>query len=429
MTSTEVYFFSPYQLLPSQRQLLCADAPVKLGSRAFDVLLALVERHDHTVSKNELMDLVWPKVVVEENNLEVQIVTLRKLLGYAAIATVPGRGYRFTLPVEQKGTVGVQAGDRHSSPLAKHVQSNLPAGISILFGRDQDLQHLLSLLGSHRLVTVAGPAGIGKTRLAQAVAEVSAKSIGDGVWWVDLAPMNDPALIPNALAVALGLSLDGASDVLNALLAVLGDKSPLVLLDNAEHLLDGVASFVLRMQREAPGVRFLVTSQEPLRIDDEHVFRPEPLSLPTGDDPERIAASGAVALFVARAQAADRRFELCAENQMVVAEICRRLDGIPLAIELAAARVSLLGIEGLREKLDQRFHVLTGGRRTSLRRHQTLRAALEWSHQLLAATEQVVFRRLSVFAGGFTLEAAQQVAEDEQGIEPLGSLGASRRVS
>ena len=138
---------------------------------------------------------------------------------------------------------------------------------------------------------------------------------------------------------------------------------------------------------------------------------------PSGDDPERIAASGAVALFVARAQAADRRFELCAENQTVVADICRRLDGIPLAIELAAARVPLLGIEGLRDKLDQRFHVLTGGRRTSLRRHQTLRAALEWSHQLLAPAEQVVLRRLSVFAGGFTLEAAQQVAEDEQGID------------
>ena len=226
--------------------------------------------------------------------------------------------------------------------------------------------------------------------------------------------MTDPALIPNALAVALGLSLGGASDVLNALLAALADRSPLVLLDNAEHLLDGVASFVLRLQGEVPGVRFLVTSQEPLRIDDERVFRPEPLSLPTGDDPESIAASGAVALFVARAQAADRRFELSAENQTTVSEICRRLDGIPLAIELAAARVPLLGIEGLRDKLDQRFHVLTSGRRASLRRHQTLRAALEWSHHLLAAAEQLVLRRLSVFAGGFTLEAAQHVAEDEQ---------------
>ena len=195
-------------------------------------------------------------------------------------------------------------------------------------------------------------------------------------------------------------------------------KSPLVLLDNAEHLLDGVAAFVTSVAAGSRTRRaFLVTSQEPLRVDDEHVFRPEPLSLPTGDDPERIAASGAVALFVARAQAADRRFELCAENQTVVADICRRLDGIPLAIELAAARVPLLGIDGLRDKLDQRFHVLTKGRRASLRRHQTLRAALEWSHHLLAPAEQVVLRRLSVFAGGFTLEAAQQVAEDEQGID------------
>jgi predicted ATPase len=417
MSGSTVYEFTPYRLIPAQRQLARDGTPVKLGGRAFDVLVALLERRERTVSKNELMDIVWPTVVVEENNLEVQIVTLRKLLGYAAIATVPGRGYRFTLPVEQTGTVGVQAGDQHSSPVAKHVRSNLPAGIPVLFGRDKDLQRLMSLLDSHRLVTVAGPAGIGKTRLAQAVAEASTKSSGDGVWWVDLAPMTDPALIPNALAIALGLSLGGASDPIDALLAALSDKSPLVLLDNAEHLLDAVASFVLRLQREVPGVRFLVTSQEPLRLDDEHVFRPEPLSLPDGDDPERIAASGAVALFVARAQAADRRFELCAENRTAVAEICRRLDGIPLAIELAAARVPLLGIEGLRDKLDQRFHVLTSGRRASLRRHQTLRAALEWSHHLLATAEQIVLRRLSVFAGGFTLEAAQQVAEDEQGID------------
>ena len=164
-------------------------------------------------------------------------------------------------------------------------------------------------------------------------------------------------------------------------------------------------------------MRFLVTSQEPLHVDDEYVFRPNRFHCRSGDDPERIAASGAVALFVARAQAANRRFELRDDNQAAVAEICRRLDGIPLAIELAAARVPLLGVEGLRDKLDQRFHVLNAGRRSSLRRHQTLRAALEWSHQLLAPPRQVVLRRLGVFAGGFTLEAAQQVAEDEQGID------------
>lgn len=301
-------------------------------------------------------------------------------------------------------------------PFAPLVRLNPLAGVPTLFGRQEDLQRLLSLLASHRLVTVAGSAGIGKTRLAQAATDACAKSIGDGVWWVDLAPMTDSMLLPNALAVATGLNMEGG-DALNTLLVALREKSPLVVLDNAEHLLDGVASFVTRLLREVPGVRFLVTSQEPLHIGDECVLRLEPLSLPSGDDPERIADSGAVALFVARAQAADRRFELRANNRAVVAEICRRLDGIPLAIELAAARVPLLGVEGLRDKLDQRFYVLTAGRRSSLRRHQTLRAALEWSHQLLAPAQQVVLRRLGVFTGGFTLEAAQQVAEDDQGID------------
>jgi predicted ATPase/DNA-binding winged helix-turn-helix (wHTH) protein len=412
-----MYEFAPYRILPVQRQLFRDGVPVKLGGRAFDVLVALIERRSRTVSKNELMDLVWTTVVVEENNLDVQIFSLRKLLGYAAIVTVPGRGYRFTLSVTQTGTDEAPATPQEPHLVEKFSRSNLPENIPTLYGRDEDLQRVQSLLLSHRLVTVAGPAGIGKTRLAQAAAEACRGSTGDSIWWVDLAPMTNPALIPSALAVALGLSLDGASDAFNAVLAALTGRTPLVVLDNAEHLLDGVASFVLRLLREVPGTRFLITSQEPLRVDDEFVFRLEPLSLPSSDDPERIADSGAVALFVARAQAAERRFELRSSNEAVVAEICRRLDGIPLAIELAAARVPLLGIEGLRDKLDQRFHVLIAGRRSSLRRHQTLRAALEWSHQLLEPAQQIVLRRLGVFAGGFTLEAAQQVAEDGQGID------------
>ena len=412
MPGSTVYEFIPYRLVPAQRQLVRDGTPVKLGGRAFDVLVALIERRERTVSKNELMEVVWPNVVVEENNLEVQIVTLRKLLGYAAIATVPGRGYRFTLPV----TDGLQTVIQDSSSVGPPFLSIPQAGVPILFGREEDLQRLVRLLSSHRLVTVTGSAGIGKTRLAQAAAEACAKSIGDGVWWVDLAPLTDPTLIPNSLAVAMGLNMEGG-DALKTLSIALRERSPLVVLDNAEHLLDGVASFVTRLPCEAPGVRFLLTSQEPLHIDDECVLRLEPLSVPSGDDPERIANSGAVALFVARAQAANRRFELRDNNQAAVAEICRRLDGIPLAIELAAARVPLLGVEGLRDKLDQRFHFLNAGRRSSLRRHQTLRAALEWSHHLLAPPQQVVLRRLGVFAGGFTLEAAQQVAEDEQGID------------
>jgi predicted ATPase/DNA-binding winged helix-turn-helix (wHTH) protein len=411
-TSTPAaYLFPPYRLLPAQRLLLSGDAPVKLGGRAFDMLVALVERRERTVGKPELMDLVWPRLVVEENNLQVQVVALRKLLGHAAIATVPGRGYRFTLPVTVEGAVESAA-----------PQGRLPSAAPLLFGRDEDLRALDGLLDAHALVTIAGPAGIGKTRLAQAAARARADALPGGVWWVDLASLADPALLPQAVAQAVGVVPDAARDVVAAVGAALSRAAALLVLDNAEHLLGAVVEFVARLRAAAPQLRLLVTSQEVLHMSDEQVFRPEPLALPAGDDPERLAASGAVALFVARAQAADRRFELNADNRAAVADICRRLDGIPLAIELAAARVPLLGVAGLRERLDQRLHVLTAGDRNAPRRHQTLRAALEWSHQLLSAPEQAVLRRLGVFAGGFTLEAAQQVAEDGQGIDAWDAL-------
>ncbi|MBW8824395.1 MAG: winged helix-turn-helix domain-containing protein [Xanthomonadales bacterium] len=423
MTSPPVYLFPPFRLSPARRELLCAGASIKLGGRAFDLLVALLERRDRIVGKGELLDVCWPGVVVEENNLQVQIVALRKLLGYAAIATIPGRGYRFTLPAAMEG------GDAPATPAEADTQpraaardalasaGNLPTDSPTLIGRDEALLQLADLLDRFRLVTVAGAAGIGKTRLAQAVAMKRAASTRDGAWWVDLAPLGDVSHVPDAVAVALGLSLGSSADPTRTVMQALKDKDSLLVLDNAEHLLEGVVKFVMRLRPAAPGVRVLVTSQEPLRIDDECVLRPGPLSLPDGDAPERVAASGAVGLFVARAKAADRFFDLRADNQALVAEICRRLDGIPLAIELAAARLPLLGLEGLRDRLDQRFHVLTTGRRAALHRHQTLRAALDWSHNLLSIEEQVVLRRLAAFVGTFTLDAAQHVAEDEHGID------------
>jgi predicted ATPase len=411
MPDATVFEFTPYRLVPAQRQLVRDGIPVKLGGRAFDVLVALVERRERTVSKNELMDLAWPTVVVEENNLEVQIVTLRKLLGYAAIATIPGRGYRFTLSVTLPEGA---AASQDPSSIAESVRPM--AELPQLFGRDEELNRLSTLLATHRLVTVTGSAGIGKTRLAQTAAERYKTSSGDDAWFVDLAPLSNASLIPSTLASALGLTL-GTRDALSAVSAAVKDGSPLLVIDNAEHLLDGVASAIVRLHRETTGARFLVTSQEPMHVENEFVLRLEPLSLPSGDDPERIADSGAVALFVARAQAADRRFALRPSNSTAVAEICRRLDGIPLAIELAAARVPLLGTDGLRDKLDQRFHVLTAGRRELPRRQQTLRAALDWSHHLLSEQEQAVFRRIGAFVGGFTLEAAQTIASDEIEID------------
>ena len=425
------YVFAPYRLLPQQRQLLSSgDQPVKLGGRAFDMLLALLERRERTVSKHELIDLVWPRLVVEENNLQVQMVALRKLLGHAAIATIPGRGYRFTLPVVLE--FGSTAAPAAAAATDEYVQgppkSKVPSSLPSFHGREADVQAVLGLLERHALVTIAGAGGIGKTRLAQAAAALRLAQHPDGVWWVDLSSLGDPARIDETVAQAIGCGANSATDAVSALWAALPAQKLLLVLDNAEHLLQGVTDFAERVRREAPGVRLLVTSQEVLRVADERVLRLEPLALPDGDDPAVIEASAAVALFVARAQAVSRRFMLDADNRHAVADICRRLDGIPLAIELAAARVELLGVEGLREKLDQRFHFLTAGHRSPVRRHQTLRAALEWSHHLLSLPEQAVLRRLSVFVGGFTLDAAQQVAgaDDEidrwDVLEHLGAL-------
>jgi predicted ATPase/DNA-binding winged helix-turn-helix (wHTH) protein len=413
-----VYCFAHYRLLPAQRVLQTGATPVRLGGRAFDALVALVERRDRTVSKREMLELVWPKLVVEENNLQVQVMTLRKLFGYGAIATVPGRGYRFTLPVQVEGdTANLQPVIAATADDRKSRRGNLPLHLPELIGREDDLRAVLGMLEQHALVTLAGAGGIGKTRLAQAAAAERSDAWPDGVWWVDLSSLSDPSHIETAVAQALTVGTQAGTDAVSAMWGTLPLQAALLVLDNAEHLLQGVANLVTRVLRDAPRMRLLVTSQEVLRVAGEQVYRPEPLALPDGDDPAVIASSAAVVLFVARAQSASRHFVLDESNRVAVADICRRLDGIPLAIELAAARAPLLGVEGLRDRLDQRFHVLTGGQRTSLRRHQTLRAALEWSYELLSRHEQAVLRRLAVFVGGFTLKAAQQVAEDDEAID------------
>ena len=417
MSEDSAYRFNQFRLLPSQRELLQEERPVRLGSRAFDLLVVLVERRDRIVSKQELLDLVWPRLVVEENNLQVQVLALRKLMGHPAIATVPGRGYRFTLPVDLEGRAAAASPSLAGTPDDRsRRRGNLPLHIPELIGRDGELRAVLSLLEQDALVTIAGPGGIGKTRLAQAAAAAQADAWPDGVWWIDLSALRDPGLIEESVALTM-VGAQARGDTVSALWASLPTQAALVVLDNAEHLLQGVAAFVQRVRNEAPRTRLLVTTQEVLRVEGEQVYRPEPLALPDGDDPAVVASSAAVALFVARAHAASRTFVLDERNHVAVAEICRHLDGIPLAIELAAARAPLLGVEGLRERLDQRLHVLTGGQRTSLRRHQTLRAALDWSYQLLSRPEQAVLRRLAVFVGGFSLEAAQQVAEDNQAID------------
>lgn len=414
--------FGNFELRPAARQLLVAGQPAKLGARALDLLLALIERRERVVGKNELLEVVWPGVVVEENNLQVHISTLRKILGPAVIATVPGRGYRFTMSVQTPGAAVVassdgnsmasNAGDASAPPLTE--LSNLPLRLPVLFGRDAEIARVCALLDEHELVTIAGAGGIGKTRLAQAVAHEFARRaprpFADGTWLVELAALTDGDLVATAVARTLGQPLAGGVPAVDALAAGLRTQSLLLVLDNCEHLLPAVVALVDAIARAAPAVRILVTSQEPLKATDEQVFRLDTLAVPVNSAAAGTADFGAVQLFVERGRAADARFALTPANVASVVDICRRLDGIPLALELAAARIPLLGIEGLRARLDERLQILTGGSRYTLRRHQTLRAMLDFSHGLLSADEQVVFRRLGVFAGSFAIETAQEVA-------------------
>jgi len=400
--------FDRFRLLPARRLLLANDQPVKLGSRAFDLLCALVQQRDRTVSKQELLDAVWPDQVVEEANLAVQVMALRKILGPGAIATLAGRGYRFAWPATER------LDEQAVRMQARRLPTNLPERLEVLFGRAPEYTALQLMLGTGEQVTLVGSGGVGKTRLAQHVAHSLLNRFAEGVWWVELAALSDSALVAGAVARVLQTTATAERTAEAAVATRLGNGPTLLVLDNAEHVLDGVASLVTLLRQQAPQATLLVTSQEPLRTRGEQVMRLNPLSLPVGESLRSAELSGAVALFTARAQAVHAVFRLDQDTRAAVVDICRKLDGIALALELAAARLPLLGLDGVRQRLDERFQVLTQHDRASLPRHRTLRATLNWSHGLLVPVEQDLLRRLAAFVGGFTLDAAQHVAQDLQ---------------
>ncbi|MGH8301465.1 MAG: ATP-binding protein [Steroidobacteraceae bacterium] len=409
--------FGRFRLFTRQRELRLGEATVALGSRAFDVLLILVEAEGELVTKEELLARVWPGAVVEESNIQVQVSALRKALGEDRnlILTVPLRGYRFTGAVRALDAEGRALGQESKEPEApRQVPTNLPSPVSDFIGRETELRELRELLRHSRLVTLVGTGGIGKTRLGLEAARAMLEEFPDGVWLAELAPLTDPDLAASVINTALGLQSGAGRWTPERLAAALRGRRLLLVLDNCEHLIAAAAREAEALLRAVPGACILATSQEPLGLDGECTYRLSPLEFPAEETAELAAAlrHDAVQLFVARARAADPHFSLNERNAATVATICRRLDGIPLAIELAAARAAALGIEGLARRLDLRFHVLTGGRRTALPRHQTLRATLDWSHRLLAEPDRIVLRRLAVFAGSFSLEAAASVVAD-----------------
>ncbi|WP_426157357.1 ATP-binding protein [Pseudomonas sp. TSRC2-2] len=408
--------FGPYRIHPGQRLLLEGQQPLRLGRRAMDILLILLAHAGEVVSKQQLMAGVWPDSVVEDINLRVHMAALRKALGDGQngqryIVTVAQRGYSFVAPIlldslEQKPAVAV----------ARH---NLPLRRTRMIGRQPVVDHLIAQLPRRRCITLVGPGGIGKTTVALRVAEQLIGQYRDGIRLVDLAPIAEPALIGTHLAALLDLSApDG--DAQGCLVDGLRERQMLLVIDNCEHLIDAIASLSEQILRGAPKVHILATSRESLRAEGEFVLRLESLECPsmsTSMAPSEALSFAALQLFVERATAARESFELSPAQLPQAIEICQRLDGIPLALELAAAQVSELGMDGLLKQLRKGLPPLSAGQHSSAERHLTLRATMDWSFNLLNACEQTCLRRLGIFRGSFTLASAAAVVIGQQ-IDP-----------
>jgi predicted ATPase len=396
------YSFGPesfFELHPGDRKLLGGGVAVALGSRAFDVLIALVQARGDLVTKEQLLQLAWPGLVVEEANVHVQVSLLRKLLGKDAVSTVSGLGYRFAWPV-----VEVKAA------VARH---NLPSEPTAFVGREATIAEMQAKMEGTRLLTLIGIGGTGKTRLARKLAERVLGRYTGGVWWIDLAPLDRPEQLAPAIAHGVGCRLEAGRDVAELLAEHLRAARALIVLDNCEHLVDGVAQLVERLMQNAPDAAFLTTSREALGLARELVVQVKPLSLPGPDAAAaEIRASDAVRLFVQAAVRSYEDFAIDERNAGVIASICRKVDGIPLALELAASQLKVLSPQQLHDVLEERFRLTLCSRR-SLPRQQTLEAVIQWSFNHLSDEERILLTALSVCANGCDLEAVRALLGHE----------------
>jgi predicted ATPase/DNA-binding winged helix-turn-helix (wHTH) protein len=413
----EILSFGPFRLSPAERLLTRTDERVELSGRAYDILLVLLSRPNELVSKSDLLTGVWPGISVEEGSLRFHIANLRKALGDGEegaryIATSSGRGYTFVAQVHRSQEPGPQVGaDAMGAGRGTFQHANLPARYAMV-DREDDIEKLPARVLAARFVTVVGAGGIGKTTLAVAAGHRLASSFAGAVLFVDLSMVNDPALVGTILASLLGLSVQ-SEDATPGIVAHLKDKSLLLILDTCEHLAAAVARLASAIFFAAPNIHILATSREALQTEGETVYRLDPLPCPPGNGvltADVALTFPAIQLFIERARASGAQLDFSDDEAVAVVGICRKLDGLALAIELAARRVKFYGVHQTAALLGERLTLSWLGPRNAPARQKTLYATMEWSYGLLTEIERAVLRRMAVFVGDFTLDAVIAVS-------------------